>query len=194
MAYFPIANTSLYHLLFCPRHLFFYWICAFWLTGDPWVEDQENGSLPVLASCQELSPPSWQLVNSLADAPPRVWVGLHLPSLSRGKIKRSLAVRVYQYIPVPVLASYQKLSPRWQRVNSLADAPPLVWRSLHLTSLSWGKIQLSLAAEVYLYQHIIITSLLGSSLKPCSFSEQSVNSSADAPPRALSTSFVVSIW
>ena len=23
MAYFPIANTSLYHLLFCPRHLFF---------------------------------------------------------------------------------------------------------------------------------------------------------------------------
>ncbi|XP_073259296.1 uncharacterized protein [Porites lutea] len=97
-------------------------------------------------------------------------------------------VRVYQYIPVPVLASYQKLSPRWQRVNSLADAPPLVWRSLHLTSLSWGKIQLSLAAEVYLYQHI---SLLPSSVTTCSFSEQSVNSSADAPPRALSKSFVV---
>ena len=135
---FPYCKyDKLVSCTFLSQASFFYWICAFWLTGDPWVEDQENGSLPVLASCQELSPPSWQRVNSSADAPPHVWGSLHLTSLSRGKIKLSLAVRENQYIPVTVLASFER---------------------------------------------------------PSKSSCQRVNSSADAPPRALSTSFVVSIW
>ena len=58
---------------------------AFWLTGDPWVEDQENGSLPVLASCQVLSPPSFKQPSCklpcrqgqfrYADAPPCISMG-----------------------------------------------------------------------------------------------------------------------
>ncbi|KAM7428941.1 Low-density lipoprotein receptor-related protein 2 [Porites harrisoni] len=55
------------------------------LPGDPWVEDQENGSLPVFASCQALSPPSfkqpsWKLPCRqgqfrCADAPPCISMG-----------------------------------------------------------------------------------------------------------------------
>ena len=69
---------------FVPGIFFLYWIYAFWLIGDPWVEDQENRSLPVLASCPALSPPSFKQPWKLpcrqgqfqwADAPPCISMG-----------------------------------------------------------------------------------------------------------------------
>ena len=124
---FPYCKyDKLVSCTFLSQASFFYWICAFWLTGDPWVEDQENGSFPVLASCQELSPPSWQRVNSSADAPPHV---------SRRKIQtqsqsESSWQRVNSSADAPPHVSRRKIQTQpqsessWQRVNSSADAPP----------------------------------------------------------------------
>ena len=76
-----ISCTFLYQASF----FFVLNLYAFWLTGDPWVEDQENGSLPVLASCQALSPSSFKQPSCklpfrksqfrYADAPPCISMG-----------------------------------------------------------------------------------------------------------------------
>ena len=82
---FPYCKNKLISCSFCARHLFLLNLCILALTGDPWVEDQENGSLPILASCPALSPPSFKQPScklpcrkgqfGCADAPPCISMG-----------------------------------------------------------------------------------------------------------------------
>ena len=83
---FPYCKNKLISCSFlCQASFFLLNLCILALTGDPWVEDQENGSLPILASCQALSPPSfkqpsWKLPCRkgqfrCADAPPCISMG-----------------------------------------------------------------------------------------------------------------------
>ena len=84
---FPYCKNKLISYSFLCQASFFFLLnlCILALTGDPWVEDQENGSLPILASCQALSPPSfkqpsWKLPcrkgqDPCADAPPCISMG-----------------------------------------------------------------------------------------------------------------------
>ncbi|KAM7438150.1 Sortilin-related receptor [Porites harrisoni] len=124
------------------------------LPGDPWVEDQENGSLPILASCQALSPPSfkqpsWKLPCRkgqfrCADAPPCISMGKrcdgHTDCMNGDDEPFSCSdpwVEDQENGSLPVFASCQALSPpsfkqpSWklpcrQGQFRCADAPPCI--------------------------------------------------------------------